>query len=977
MSLRLSVAATILALAVTSAVASAQINLVPSAPLGVPADPEYAALGNIDTDPAFEAFVLSPDSNSLSVYNATQTGLAPSISVTLGRRLSGLAVRDFDGDGRHDVLVANATGGAQNGDLLLLRGLSIGGLASAESFPLPISALRAFASGDFDGINGPDAVLATGTRGDVAVLLNDGAATAFNALPLYDLERDPRIVRAARIDTTGRDSILILNTNESRFEEIVVLRLDDGVLQQPVPPIRIPGTDPVDFVTGDFNRDGAVDIAVLQDEIDNIFFVTTMLNQTEATPEGSRPTGTFRVLPGLEFDCPTTSGGNLTRCIPESLVAGDFDRDGFTDLAVAMSRPGEVLYLNGIGAGEFGFAGRFRSVDADEPTTLAAGDMTGNLASDLFVADIGNDTAVLLRSNVPTPAGDGDPCLRGNECASQVCLDGVCCQFLTCPSNQRCDVPGSEGRCAPLAFIGSPCDDGDTCNSSYCVDGVCCANPSCPGDQRCDIAGSAGVCSVAPPTATASPTATRTPLPAATPTPQPNGRACTDPIQCDSTVCDDGFCCEETCAEGLYCNITSALGTCTARRFVGQTCSVDTDCATLLCPAGLCAIAASPTPTQTPSPSPTGAPLGRPCSPAEPLLCDSNLCTNGVCCSEAGCAIGERCDIFGLEGNCRTQLPPGSACAKDSDCRDGACRFDSTAEALVCQRVTPTPGAQGCFGDCSGDGAVTVDEILVMIEIALGTRPVTACPPGDISGDGGISVDELVTAVGLALTGCPDVPTPNASATMAASPTPTVPPTATEPPSPTATAVVVDPTATATPTSSASPTAVPPTATAPPTVTPSGIDLSLFDEFVFARATSPGSCPPLGDVLQASITRAGSLFVLELDVLRAGIVGEQECLADLVDAGECPIAVPISPVPTILTASEVSRLGEVFGAIRFAQAPGADCDGELPVCDVAEYAWDGLSSRDDPCDDTNRLEGDQADRIRGFLAELQAAREAG
>ncbi len=59
-----------------------------------------------------------------------------------------------------------------------------------------------------------------------------------------------------------------------------------------------------------------------------------------------------------------------------------------------------------------------------------------------------------------------------------------------------------------------------------------------------------------------------------------------------------------------------------------------------------------------------------------------------------------------------------------------------------------------CAGDCNGDGQVTVDEILAMVNIALGNADVMGCSAGDANGDGQITVDEILTAVNNALNGC-------------------------------------------------------------------------------------------------------------------------------------------------------------------------------------------------------------------------------
>lgn len=91
-----------------------------------------------------------------------------------------------------------------------------------------------------------------------------------------------------------------------------------------------------------------------------------------------------------------------------------------------------------------------------------------------------------------------------------------------------------------------------------------------------------------------------------------------------------------------------------------------------------------------------GANLGAPCSPA------------GV---EPGLALDDPCD--------------GSACA-----------------APNLPRV----------GDCDQSQRVTVDEILLGVTIALGERPLGACPRFDGDADGAVGVDELLAAVDALLT---------------------------------------------------------------------------------------------------------------------------------------------------------------------------------------------------------------------------------
>lgn len=89
-------------------------------------------------------------------------------------------------------------------------------------------------------------------------------------------------------------------------------------------------------------------------------------------------------------------------------------------------------------------------------------------------------------------------------------------------------------------------------------------------------------------------------------------------------------------------------------------------------------------------------------------------------------------------------------------------RFTPTPTATVTPTpsTTPTPSATPtstpipCVGDCNGDKHVTVDEIITMVNIALGNADASECEPGDVNLDGEITVDEILTAVKNALNGC-------------------------------------------------------------------------------------------------------------------------------------------------------------------------------------------------------------------------------
>jgi hypothetical protein len=59
-----------------------------------------------------------------------------------------------------------------------------------------------------------------------------------------------------------------------------------------------------------------------------------------------------------------------------------------------------------------------------------------------------------------------------------------------------------------------------------------------------------------------------------------------------------------------------------------------------------------------------------------------------------------------------------------------------------------------CAGDCNDDGTVTVDEVLVGVNIALGMLPPDRCVPLDTDASNSVTVDEILLAVTAALEGC-------------------------------------------------------------------------------------------------------------------------------------------------------------------------------------------------------------------------------
>jgi hypothetical protein len=116
--------------------------------------------------------------------------------------------------------------------------------------------------------------------------------------------------------------------------------------------------------------------------------------------------------------------------------------------------------------------------------------------------------------------------------------------------------------------------------------------------------------------------------------------------------------------------------------------------------------------------------------------------------------------------------------------RRPAARFAALAAAALLATVAAVPAARAqCPGDCDGSGRVTINELVLAVNIALGTTALSACAASDRNGDGQVSINELLAAVNAVLNGCPVAATATATSTApmtaTAEDTPTVTPTAT------------------------------------------------------------------------------------------------------------------------------------------------------------------------------------------------------
>ena len=73
--------------------------------------------------------------------------------------------------------------------------------------------------------------------------------------------------------------------------------------------------------------------------------------------------------------------------------------------------------------------------------------------------------------------------------------------------------------------------------------------------------------------------------------------------------------------------------------------------------------------------------------------------------------------------------------------------------AFLVSSSSPASG-QSCIGDCDGNRAVAVNELIRCVTIVLGSAELETCPVCDGDGDGDVTINDLIAAVAAALGDC-------------------------------------------------------------------------------------------------------------------------------------------------------------------------------------------------------------------------------
>jgi hypothetical protein len=336
---------------------------------------------------------------------------APPRSFNVGYHPYNIVVGDFNGDGKQDLAIINNDAsylsisfgdGTGNFDYLATS-ITVG------AYP------RGLAMGDFNGDGKQDlATTKLGNINNVGILLGDGAGH-FSAAPSLTAGADAFSVAVGDFNRDDEQDLAV--GNEASDDVSILLGNGMGGFTRSA---NFPaGTRPRKVLIGDFNGDGIQDLAVLHDD-------------SISNPDRKN----ISILLGNGMGGFSAAQSVATGDDARDFTVADLNGDNNQDLVVVHTYDDYVSLLSGDGMGHFSIASAYPT--GSFPNSPAVGDFNGDGKQDLAVTVFGDDEILILLGN----------CNDCNLCHKHATTIGN----LTCgtPEYQRhLDHGDSIGACPP------------------------------------------------------------------------------------------------------------------------------------------------------------------------------------------------------------------------------------------------------------------------------------------------------------------------------------------------------------------------------------------------------------------------------------------------------------------------------------------------------------------------------------------------
>ncbi len=344
------------------------------------AHPAALAAADFNGDGLSDLATANPGSGTLSLLIAADSShLAAPYRLPVGSPETSLPrtllAALLSGDGPADLAAASAD--LARGAVRTRLGVGDGTFSGEAESELPVNADPVtVATGVFDGDSIPDLVVADASAGRLHLFQGLGGGLFSLRHSLADEAKIPRptAVAVADFDRNGRDDLAVAAGDHT---VAVWLTNADGSLRHAQTVAFQPDHVPVALVTVDLNLDAAPDLVV-----------------TLATPPGVSVVLNTGASQGGIFGAPAPPIEWGSK--PAAAAAGDFNQDGFSDIAVADRAANTVTVYFGDGHGALVRSETY--LVGATPLAVTTGDFNGDGWHDIAVANSDDDTVYVFRN---------------------------------------------------------------------------------------------------------------------------------------------------------------------------------------------------------------------------------------------------------------------------------------------------------------------------------------------------------------------------------------------------------------------------------------------------------------------------------------------------------------------------------------------------------------------------------------------------